>query len=204
MKYPILCLLALLAAVDGHAQSQISVRPARSPEAIVAGHCSRCHGPEGRSSTELFPKLASQNPEYIVKQLFNFKTGQRSSTVMEEVANSLTTEEINALAQYFSRQPVRPDKASNPALVKAGRQLYFNGNPRRGITPCVTCHGETATGAAVLPRLAGQHATYLAAQIRHFIKRSRTNDSTVMHTVVNQMTEAEIRAVAEYLSTVEP
>lgn len=171
-------------------------------ELLVRNRCSLCHGIDGQSLSPQYPKLAAQSAEYIVKQLFNFKTGQRPSTVMQDMTDKLTAGEIRGLAEYFSRLPSQPQAAADPELAAVGRYIYFRGNPFSGVSACVTCHGVYASGSAQLPRLAGQHASYLEAQLNHFRQRLRVNDQA-MHSVVAAMTEMETKAVAQYLTSQE-
>lgn len=166
---------------------------------LVTVRCSLCHGLDGQSLSPLYPKLASQNAEYIVKQIFNFKTGQRDSTVMRDVANTLSAADIRALANYFSRLPITPHPPADPEIAAVGRYIYFKGNPLSGVSACVTCHGVYATGGAQMPRLAGQHAEYLERQLKGFIDATRSNDMS-MHGVVRGLTSLEIKGVAQYLS----
>jgi cytochrome c553 len=170
---------------------------------IVAGRCHRCHGPTGLSTTDQFPKLAGQNVEYLTKQMFNFQSRIRWSVVMEEQMSGLSGNDIEALARYFSQQRITPDAVSDPKLAERGRRLFFEGNPKTGVAACVSCHGPQARGAQMLPRLAGQHASYLARQLRAFMERARTNDRAKMHIVARNLTADEIRAVSYFLSGLE-
>jgi cytochrome c553 len=167
---------------------------------IVAGTCFLCHGMQGESATELFPRLAAQNAQYIAKQLANFKSGERKSEIMPRMVGALTPEDMRALGLYFSRQESPPHPPTDARLAAKGMVIYRQGGTATEVAACVGCHGERGHGSAQLPRLAGQVATYLAAQIRNFGARTRTNDNAVMHTIAEKMTEDEIRAVAEYLS----
>jgi cytochrome c553 len=169
-------------------------------EKVVAGSCFLCHGMQGESATELFPRLAAQNAAYIAKQLANFKSGERKSEVMPRMVGALTPEDMSALGLYFSRQRSAPHSPADAALAARGRTIYEKGGAATEVAACVGCHGDRGHGAENLPRLAGQVPTYLAAQIRNFGARVRTNDNAVMHTIAAKMTEQEIRAVAEYLS----
>lgn len=171
----------------------------RLAQQIVTVRCSLCHGLDGQSRSALYPKLAGQNAEYIVKQIFNFKTGQRESTVMRDVANTLSAADIRALANYFANLPITPQPAPDPELAAVGRYIYFKGNPMSGVSPCVTCHGVYATGGAQMPRLAGQHADYLERQLKGFLAQTRHNDQS-MHGVVKALTELETKAVSQYLA----
>ena len=167
---------------------------------IVAGSCFLCHGPDGDSSSDLYPKLAAQNPEYVAKQLANFRSGARKSTAMAGMVRDLSPADMRALGAYFGAKPPSPGEVRNAALAPAGRALYQQGNPATGVEPCANCHGPAAAGSALLPRLAGQDAGYLETQLRQFNTRERTNDNAVMHAIAARLTEREMQAVAEYLA----
>lgn len=170
---------------------------------IVSGSCFLCHGMQGESATELFPRLAGQNADYLAKQLADFRSGARKSEIMPRMVTSLTPEDVRALGLYFSRQPSAPHAPADPALAARGAEIYRKGGGATEVAACIGCHGERALGSEKLPRLAGQVAGYLARQLRDFGKRVRTNDNAVMHTIAAKMTEAEVLAVAEYLSGLE-
>jgi len=158
----------------------------------VSGRCFLCHGVQGESTSELYPRLAGQNAVYIAKQLANFASGERKSTAMQAMAAALTPQERSALGLYFSRQKSEPHPAADAALAARGAKLYAE--------RCTGCHGGRAHGSESLPRLAGQLASYLARQLDSFGARERTNDNAVMQGIAAQMTGQDIRAVAEYLS----
>lgn len=172
----------------------------RSVRELVEARCQNCHGMEGQSSSPNYPKLASQNAEYLQRQMFNFKLGKRRSTEMKAQVADLSAAEVQALAEYFSSKAVIADIAFDPALADKGREIYLNGNPGTGVTACATCHGPRAHGALFLPRLAGQHASYIERQIHAFIDRTRQAPDMVMHSVVTALTEDEIVALGQYLS----
>lgn len=170
---------------------------------IVAGSCFLCHGMQGESATELFPRLAAQNEKYIAKQLANFKSGERRSEVMPRMVGALTPEDMRALGLYFSRQSSPPHAPVDAELAARGKAIYTRGGAATEVAACIGCHGERGYGSESLPRLAGQVASYLATQLRSFGTRVRTNDNAVMHTIAAKMTEGEIRAVSEYLAGLE-
>ena len=167
---------------------------------IVGGVCFLCHGAEGESSSEVFPRLAGQHWEYTVKQLENFKTGKRKSTAMADMSAKLTPEEMVALGKYFEGKSVATEPAKEPELAAVGSYIYHAGNKYSGVPACASCHGKAGLGTATLPRLAGQYAGYVETQLKSFGKRERTNDNAVMHSIVAKMTTLEMAAVAEYLS----
>ncbi len=167
---------------------------------IVSGVCFVCHGAEGESSSEVFPRLAGQHWEYIAKQLENFKSGKRKSTAMADMVTKLTPGEMVALGKYFEKQNAPAEPPKDVALAAVGRYIFHNGNKYSGVAACVSCHGEGALGTTSLPRLAGQYAPYTENQLKQFNTRERTNDNAIMHAIVSKMTPLEMAAVAEYLS----
>ena len=167
---------------------------------IVMGSCFICHGAEGESSSEVFPRLAGQHAEYIAKQLENFKSGKRKSTAMADMVAKLTPDEMQALGRYFEKQQHTPEAPKDAGLAAVGSYLYAHGNKYSGVPACASCHGPKAQGTSSLPRLAGQFASYTETQLKQFNQRERTNDNAVMHAIVSKMTEFEMAAVAEYLS----
>ena len=167
---------------------------------IVGGVCFVCHGAEGESSSEVFPRLAGQHWEYIAKQLDNFKSGKRKSTAMADMVAKLTPDEMVALGKFFEKQKVDAESAKDQDLAGMGKYIYLHGNKFSGLAACASCHGLDAKGTASLPRLAGQHAAYTETQLKQFGQRERTNDNAVMHAIVSKMTPLEMAAVAEYLS----
>ncbi len=167
---------------------------------IVSGTCFLCHGAEGESASEVFPRLAGQHWEYIAKQLENFKTGKRKSTAMADMVTKLTPGEMAALGKYFEKQTTAAEPPKDTALATVGDYIFHQGNKYSGVPACASCHGAQALGTTNLPRLAGQYASYTESQLKLFNKRERTNDNAVMHSIVVKMTPLEMAAVAEYLS----
>ncbi len=166
---------------------------------IVSGVCFVCHGAQGESSSEMFPRLAGQHWEYTAKQLANFKSGRRKGTAMADMVAKLTPDEMVALGKYFEQMSVPADAAKEPDLAAMGKYIYHNGNKYSGVPACAGCHGQQALGTAALPRLAGQYAVYTEAQLKQFSTRERNNDNAVMHAIVAKMTALEMAAVAQYL-----
>ncbi|TSE30932.1 cytochrome c4 [Tepidimonas taiwanensis] len=187
-----------LAAVAGASWAQADDARARK---IANGVCAMCHGDQGESASEIFPRLAGQHAEYITKQLRAFKSGERKSTAMAEMVARLTDDEMVALGRYYEKLPPVRDNVKDTGLAAIGAYLYQNGNKFSGVPACAACHGPDGHGAANLPRLAGQLSGYLFTQLKQFNQRQRTNDNVVMHAVAEKMTELEMAAVAEYLST---
>lgn len=169
-------------------------------EKIVSGSCFLCHGENGESSSEIFPKLAGQHANYIAKQLENFKTGKRKSTAMADMSSRLAPDEMLALGQYFETRKSSAELVKDPDLAGVGHYIFNSGNRFSGVPACASCHGKDGLGTANLPRLAGQYASYIETQLKLFNQRDRTNDNAVMHSIVSKMSPLEIAAVAEYIS----
>ena len=198
-RSPLLTTAAVVTALLGSSSAWSQADEARAKK-IAGGSCFLCHGANGESTSEVFPRLAGQHAEYIAKQLTAFKSGQRKSTAMAEMVTKLTPDEMVALGKYYEKMANPREEPKEPQLASMGQYIFHNGNKFSGVPACVSCHGTTAQGAANLPRLAGQFSGYIHTQLKSFNKRDRTNDNAVMHVVAEKMTELEMAAVAEYVS----
>ncbi|HRN74907.1 c-type cytochrome [Ottowia sp.] len=167
---------------------------------IIGGSCFLCHGAEGESASEVFPRLAGQNAEYIAKQLENFKSGKRKSSAMASMVTELTPEDMIALGQFYASRQPHKEPSKDAQLAAVGQYIYHVGNKFSGVPACASCHGPEGAGSTTLPRLAGQHAAYLDNQLKQFNKRERNNDNAVMLSIAEKMTALEMAAVSEYLS----
>ncbi len=156
----------------------------------------------GESSSEVFPRLATQNANYLAKQMRDFQSGRRKGSTMNDMVAGITDGEMAAIGAYYSQQKADPHPIADPELASVGRVLYARGNPYSGVAACSGCHGPDAHGTETLPRLAGQQARYVENQLRQFNQRSRTNDNAVMHSIASKLTEFEVKALAEYLASV--
>ena len=184
-------------AMTGVAHAQADEARAKK---IIGGSCFLCHGAEGESASEVFPRLAGQNAEYIAKQLENFKSGKRKSSAMAPMVAELSPDDMAALGRFYGSRPPHKEAPKDAPLAAVGQYIYSQGNRFSGVPACASCHGPDGAGSNALPRLAGQHAASLDHQLKLFNKRERTNDNAVMHAVVEKMTALEMAAVAEYLS----
>jgi cytochrome c553 len=193
-------LTGLAVALLGSSVAWAQADEARAKK-IAGGSCFLCHGAQGESTSEIFPRLAGQHAEYVAKQLAAFKSGQRKSTAMAEMVAKLTPDEMLALGKYYEKMNLPREEAKDPQLAAMGRYIYHNGNKFSGVPACASCHGTSAEGSASLPRLATQFSGYIHTQLKSFNKRERTNDNAVMHVVAEKMTELEMAAVAEYVSS---
>ena len=164
--------------------------------------CAACHGADGNSVNPEWPKLAGQHPNYIVKQLTNFKEDARVNASMSPMAKPLSEQDMADLAAYFSSQAKKMGEADQ-TKVGLGEQVYKGGNNATGVAACAACHGPTGAGnpAANFPSLNGQHATYVKAQLLNFRSGARANDAgRMMRNVAAKMSDAEIDSVAEYIA----
>ena len=159
---------------------------------IAGGSCFLCHGERGESTSEVFPRLAGQHAEYVAKQLAAFQSGQRKSSTMSSMVTKLTADEMLALGSYYAQMSLPREAAKDPQRAELGRHLYHNGNKFSGVPACSSCQGAA---------LATQFSGYIQTQLKSFGRRARTNDNAVMHSVVEKMTELEMAAVAEYVSS---
>lgn len=173
----------------------------KAGEAKASTICMACHGPQGNSLVPLWPKLAGQHPEYIKKQLMDFKAGHRANEQMTPMAMPLTDQEVLDLAAYYAQQP-RPTGVADPTLAKLGESIYRWGNPETGVPACSGCHGPAGQGQSLakFPQISGQHADYTKQTLTHFRDALRANDPNgMMRGVAARMTDKEIAAVAQYI-----
>jgi cytochrome c553 len=166
-----------------------------------AAVCFGCHGADGNSTAPTFPKLASQNENYLVKQLKDIKGGARNGGMMTGFAMGLTEQDMEDLAAFFSGLPVKSG-STDPALQDLGQQIYSAGIQDKSVAACAACHAPTGEGNALaaFPALKGQHAGYVADQLRKFRDDTRANDpSGMMRDVASKLSDSEINAVASYV-----
>ena len=174
---------------------------AAAGEKIVTGVCAACHGVDGNSVITTNPKLAQQHPEYIAKQLANFKSGERKNAVMSGMAAGLSPEDMANVAAYFGSQKAKVGSAKTNAAGSLGEKIYRGGIASVGVPACASCHGATGAGIPVqFPRLSGQHADYVVTQLKAFYSGERANDNAkVMRMIAAKMSDADMAAVADYI-----
>ncbi|NIR59307.1 MAG: cytochrome c4 [Gammaproteobacteria bacterium] len=163
--------------------------------------CMACHGADGNSTNAQYPRLAGQHANYTVKQLREFKNGERENAIMKGQVASLSEQDMWDIAAYYAEQEVKPG-AADEALVDRGERIYRAGLPAEGVPACMGCHGPAGNGnpAANFPRLKGQHAQYTVAQLTAFKKGERANDAgRMMRNVADDMEPEELEAVASYI-----
>jgi cytochrome c553 len=174
-------------------------------QAIASQLCAACHAADGNSVAPANPKIAGQFPEYLYKQLANFKPqggrkAERENAVMAGMVANLSEADMKNLAAYYAGQKLKPAAAADKELASLGQKLWRGGNLQTGVPACAGCHGPAGAGIpAQFPRLAGQYSEYIAAQLKAFKEGARANDPNgMMRGVATKMSEREMRAVAEY------
>lgn len=197
MNRCIATLVAFISITSAHAAGD----PAKG-QAIVGKTCAACHGFDGNSFLPANPSLAGQHEEYLFKQLTEYKSGARSNAVMAGMVANLSADDMRNLAAYYAAQAPKQMSAKDKDLVAQGRKLYRGGNPSNGIAACAGCHSPNGAGIpAQYPRLASQHADYVAAQLKAFRAGDRANDpNEMMRATAIKLTDKEIAALAEYIS----
>ena len=195
---------------------------AGNPEAgqQKAAACIGCHGADGNSMalpppSDPWPKLAGQLPEYITKQLQDFKAGRRSNVQMSPQAQAVSEADIPDIAAYFAQQKVKPNDEGNKELLAAGEKLFYKGKGRpEVVAACVGCHGLGGIGnrdwkklmanppAILAPAIGSQHASYLVKQLKAYKDGSRSNDAAhVMRNITARLSDQDIEAVAVFVAS---
>lgn len=176
----------------------------------ISGTCTACHGGDGNSVNPIWPSLAGQHADYLVRQLQLFKSGERENALMAPMAANLSEQDMADLAAYYASQPLTM-KAADPDLVELGKQIYQGGDAERAIPACMSCHGPTGQGNPVsgYPVLANQHAAYTALQLRAYkagrvLANQDDVNGQVMAGVAKYMTKEEIDAVSSYIQGLQP
>lgn len=190
----------LLASSLGVAMAQ------EQPDAskLAADVCSSCHGPQGRSVSPVFPRLAGEPKEYIAAQLEAFRKQARGDPLAQAymwgMASQLSDSMINSLAAYYASQQPVSGKAGDPTLMAEGEKIFTKGILSEGVPACSSCHGANAQGVGAFPRLGGQHVEYLIAQLQGFKSGVRAN-APIMQGMVRKMTPEQMTAAATYAAS---
>jgi len=202
--------LAALAAMGllwaAPAAAQDTAKPdLAAGERVAKQTCAACHGPDGNSTAAANPKLAGQFAPYLHKQLRNFKAqsgkkAARENPVMAGMVAGLSDTDMRAVSAYYAAQKLSPATASDKDLAARGQKLWRGGHAEKGIAACAGCHGPDGAGIPGLyPRLSGQFAGYVEAQLALFRSGARANDPNgMMRGVAARMSDEEIKAVAQY------
>ena len=180
-------LVTLDASADGKAKAQV---------------CGACHGTDGNSTTPIWPSLAGQGAAYTVHQLQAFKSRQRDDPAMSSMADILEQADMEEIAAYYAAQPVAVHPIARDKTA-AGQRLYRGGDSARGIPACMACHGPNGAGnaAARYPTLRGQQSEYTVLQLKAYRDGKRKTDpQQMMRSIAEKMSDADMKAVAHYIS----
>jgi cytochrome c553 len=169
-------------------------------EASYTAVCAACHSPDGNSVIPVNPKLAQQHPEYLVKQLQEFKAGKRVNAIMAGMSAALSDADMKNIAYWVGSKKATPGAAAEKDLLLLGERIYRGGIMDRKVPACAGCHSPNGAGIpAQYPRLSGQHADYAVAQLTGFRDGARAN-SVQMTEIAAKMNDREIKAVAQYIA----
>jgi cytochrome c553 len=204
----VLPLLVLTCHTAQAEEAKTSPKPdAARGKATAATVCAACHAADGNSTIAANPKLAGQHYDYLVKQMKDFKAAgdapaARPNPVMSGMVAGLSEEQMKDIAAYFAAQKQSDNTAKNKDTLELGKKLYRAGDQSKGLAACASCHGPAGNGMpSQYPRISGQYAEYIEAQLKAFRDGSRANDpAKMMRMVAIKMTDAEIKAVSDYIA----
>ena len=198
-------IFALLTSTLLAAPAWAAEPPAAKPDlargqAIATQVCAACHTVDGSRGSPANPILAGQHPEYIVKQLTEFKSEKRQNPIMKGFASALSEDDMKNVAAFYASRKAKPGFAKNKELVVLGQRIYRGGITGPQVAACAGCHSPTGAGIpAHYPRIGGQHADYVETQMLAFRSRARTN-SPEMTAMAERMSDREIKAVSDYIA----
>ncbi|HEX6019150.1 MAG TPA: c-type cytochrome [Burkholderiaceae bacterium] len=202
MKPPLALLLAATMALPAiAAESNAPAKPDLAKgQALSTQICGACHTADGTRGSPANPIIAGQHPEYLVKQLSDFKSGKRDSAVMKAFASTLSDADMRNVAAFYASKSAKPGFAKNKVLYSLGQKIYRGGIADKQVPACAGCHSPDGAGIPVqYPRLGGQHADYVDAQLVAFRSGQRAN-SAPMEDVASRLSDREIKAVADYIT----
>jgi cytochrome c553 len=202
--------VAVLFSVAAHAENKAAATVSAQELKAKTDYCKTCHGISGQGFRGAFPmpRLAGQQPEYLKNQLQAFIERRRTNPVMFNVAHVLSPPLLTALTAYFQDLNPKPLGGAPRDLMAAGKKIYEEGVPSAGVPPCASCHGPDAKGADAFPRLAGQLNDYILRKLTNWDKergqdKANPDTSAIMQPIAHQLTEAQVKAVAAYVSDLE-
>lgn len=205
MRTRSLLISSLLLLASASLQAQDQAPDLAKAKQIAESICVACHNADGNSQLSANPKLAGQHADYLFKQMREFKswngaTPVRENAVMTAMIASVEEPEMKALAQYYAAFALQPEPAKNVDTVALGQHIWRAGIAAKGVPACAACHGPNGAGMpAQYPRISGQFAEYTEAQLKGFRDGIRHNDpARMMQTIALKMTDAEMKAVADY------
>jgi cytochrome c553 len=198
--------LALALGLAAHAQDASAPAPqAKGPDvakgqAVASQVCAACHAPDGNAIGNAYPKLAAQHADYLVKELVNFKSGERANAIMGPYAAALSEDDMRNVAAYFEAQAQKPADTHDQDAATLGRKIYRGGIAEKSVPACAGCHSPNGAGIpAQYPRLAGQWQEYAEAQLTAFREGARNNNPAMM-AIAARLSDEEVKAVSGYVT----
>lgn len=209
MKFNHILLIVVMAVFGAGCSSIENSRDLTNPKVSVTTLaqqvCSLCHGIDGNSTSPNFPNLAAQQPTYFMAQMKAFRSHNRLDPAGYEymwgLSRSLTDDQIKGLADYYAAKtpaPI-PGATADAVAIAAGKTIFEQGVPEKGVTACSACHGPQAQGNEQSPQLAHQHANYIIKQLTVFQRTEERPEGAIMKTVVHELTDKKMEDVAAYL-----
>jgi cytochrome c553 len=202
-RIPLLGTLAVFAAVTTAAHAETAAAPTAKADpakgqAISTQVCGACHTADGSRGSPANPIIAGQHPEYLVKQLQEFKAGKRNNAIMTGMAATLSDADMRNVAAFYASKSAKPGFAKDKDLVQLGESIYRGGIAAKAVPACAGCHSPNGAGIpAQYPRLAGQHADYTESQLVAFRSGARANSAQMM-AIAAKLSDREIKAVSDY------
>jgi cytochrome c553 len=199
--FAVLLLAAALALPVAAAESNASAKPDMAKgQTLSTQVCGACHTADGSRGSPANPIIAGQHPEYLAKQLGEFKSGKRNNPIMRGFASALSDADMRDVSAFYASKQAKPGTAKNKELYTLGQKIYRGGIADKQVPACAGCHSPTGAGIpAQYPRLGGQHADYTEAQLSGFRAGQRAN-SAPMAAIAARMSDREIKAVADYIA----
>jgi len=202
--------VAVVLSVAAHADDKKATAVSQQELKAKTDYCKTCHcvAAQGFRGAFPMPRLAGQQSEYLENQLQAFIDRRRTNPVMFNVAHVLSPSMLTALGTHFKELNPRPLGGAPRELVSAGKKIYQDGIPSAEVPACATCHGPEAKGADAFPRLAGQLHDYIYRKLTNWEKergqdKAKPDNSAIMQPIAHNLTEAQVKAVAAYLSYLE-
>ena len=202
-------LLASVLTIAFSASLRASPAVSKSELDAKLHYCTTCHGVSGQGFRGYYPipRLAGQQPEYLLNEIQAFAEHRRTNNIMFNVAHNLSAEMAKALADAFHNMNPKPLGGAPKALVAEGKTIFEEG-VGSNIPPCAQCHGPDAKGDGQFPRLAGQLNDYIVNKLTEWERErgqvpSETDPQAIMRPIAHDLTQAQIKAVAAYVNTLQ-
>lgn len=197
---PVLLVLLLGTGLAQANDTKVAFMPDVAKGQALATTCMACHTADGSRGSPANPILQGQHPEYLVKQLTEFKAGKRKNAVMMGFASTLSDEDMRHVAAFYASKTAKTGFAKSKETIALGEQIWRGGISSKQLPACASCHGPTGAGMpAQYPRMGGQHGDYTEAQLLTFRSGARGNSAQMM-TIAGKMSDTEIKAVADYVA----